>query len=211
MGLRNKNTKSRKEEAREMAQIQDSFNTGQLEQQMAMKKNQEQGEEENLLSVREAKADLRKALLGKELRIKQVKTEGGDIKQQPVWIDISEKELCNQKGFDMVWSEIEGFLNKNVTSSYLPAHTIENMCKGTLKTVIKQVKTHREEYGIENREDASQIVNIVRTALIANMNKSRGGRALQSKEKTVVEKITRALDSDTEQENSAGAFGGVFN
>lgn len=208
-----KNNKNEREQAKEMAkdraQIQESFTTGKLESNLALKKKQEQ-ENDDLLNVKEAKRDLRKALLGKELHIKQVKTEDGDIKQKPVWIDISKKQLCNQKGFDMVWSQVEGFLNKNVTGSYLPAHTISNMCKGTLKSIIKQIKTHHEEYGISNREDASEIVDIVRTALVANMNKARGGRGLKSKEKTVVEKITRALDGEEDEEKNDGPFGGVF-
>lgn len=205
----NSNKDKRKKEAREMAAIKDSFQTGKLEQRMAAKK-QEDKEEDNLLDVKQAKRDLRKALLGKELKIRKVETEGGDIVEKPVWIDISEKQLCNQKGFDMIWSQVEGFLNKNVTSSYLPAHTIENMCRGTLKTIIKQIKTHHEEYGIENREDASQIVDIVRTALIANINKARGGRALKSREKTVVEKITKALDSDSDQEGGKKGVPSIF-
>lgn len=210
IGRNNKNEREQaKEMAKDRAQIQESFTTGKLESNLAMKKKQEQ-ENDDLLNVEQAKRDLRKALLGKELHIQQVKTEEGDIKQKPVWIDISEKQLCNQKGFDMVWSQVEGFLNKNVTGSYLPAHTISNMCKGTLKAIIKQIKTHHDEYGIDNREDASEIVDIVRTALVANMNKARGGRGLQSKEKTVVEKITRALDSDEDEEKNDGPFGGVF-
>lgn len=191
----------RTEDAKKMAQIQDSFNTGKLEQRLAAKKNEDE-DSEDLLDVKEAKRDLRKALLGKELHIQKGKTEGGDIVQKPVWIDISEKQLCNQKGFDMIWSQVEGFLNKNVTGSYLPAHTIENMSKGTMKTIIKQIKTHHSEYGIENREDASEIIDIVRISMIANMNKARGGRGLKSKEKTVVEKITRALDSDEDEDES---------
>ena len=202
-----------KKEAQQMekkrAQIRESFTTGKLESGLAMKKNQEENSED-LLDVKQAKHDLRKALLGKELQVRKYETDDGDIVEKPVWIDISEKQLCNQKGFDMIWSQVEGFLNKNVTGSYLPAYTIENMCKGTLKTVIKQVKTHHEEYGIDNREDASEIIDIVRTALIANMNKARGGRGLKSKEKTVVEKITRALDSDEDDEKGSGGMPNPF-
>jgi len=187
----------RKEQYREQSAIKDSFNTGGLEGQMAARKQQQNQQKDDLVNPEDVKQNLRKALLGKETQMRQVKGETGQF--QRVTVDVSKKKLCNEKGFGMIWNEIEGTITKNLAGSYLPASTIERNNKSNVKTILDQIEKKHGEYGVDDTADASQIVDIVRTQILATSSKARGGRGLENREKTVVKKITQAIKGEDEK------------
>jgi len=189
-----------KKNMRDQAAIKDSINTGNLENQLAQKKEAERGNE--LLDVETTKEQLRKALLGQEKVATPVEDGDGNRRYQVQWKETSEKKLCNKKGFDMVWSQIESKLNDVVTGAYLPAQTIDKMVFAACGSIIIQIAVKPHVYGIDDTSDAREVVDIVRSTIMANSSRGRGGRALKSQEKTIVEKITRAETEDDDDGNS---------
>lgn len=185
----------RKEEYREQSAIQDSFDTSSssLEGSMAMQKQQKRSQKDDLINPEDVKHNLRRALLGEMTRWAPI-GDTGQFKKETV--QLTEEKLCNKKGFDMIWAEIEGTINKNLAGSYLPSSTIQKNVKSNIKTIIDQIEKKHEHYGIDDTSDASQIVDIVRTQIIATSSKARGGRGLESREKTVVKKITQAIKGE---------------
>lgn len=187
-----------KKDMKDKKQIDEAYSEGSLETTLAAHKAQEEGSNE-ILKLEEVKEDLRKSLLGKETRLVPAVDQNGDViegEYRKVEIETSEKQLINKKGFDVVWSIVNSYLNKNVLSAYLPRETVEKIMKGLVKQLSAQIAFHRFEYGISTWEDASTVVDIVRTTALANLSKSQGGRALESKEKTLVEKIVNSGDDD---------------
>lgn len=196
----------RKKDMRDQAAIKDSINTGGLENHLAQKKQDQRSNQ--LLDVEETKEQLRKALLGQEKVATPVKTQDGKERFQVQWKETSEKKLCNKKGFDMVWSQIESKLNDVVTGAYLPAKTIDKMVMAACYTIVKQIAVKPHEYGVSDTSDAAEIADIARSTIMANSSRGRGGRALKSQEKTIVEKISKTLTED--EEESGGKMPDLF-
>lgn len=198
-------SQDRKEQYREQAAIQDSNNTGNLENQMAAMKQKKRSQQKDLVDPEDVKKNLRRALLGKENKWQPVQGKEGQYRQ--ITVDVSKKKLCNEVGFGMIWNEVEGTITKNLAGSYLPASTIEKNIKSNIKTILDQIEKKHKEYGVDDTADASQIVDIVRTQILATASKARGGRGLQSREKTVVKKITQAIKGEEEDENFRDKIG----
>lgn len=219
---------------REQGALKDSISTNSLEARLVQNRKQDQDQTRNkLLETEEIRKNLKKALMGvqpvnvpvkyiqcrecssqyeqnidkcqkkdcgsTDLVVKQHQT-----KTKTKWVQTSEKQLVNQKGFDMIWSEVEASVNENVTGSYLPAKTIERLVYSTCGTLIMQIYVYPWRYGIQNTEDAKQVIDIVRKNVLATANKARGGRALKSQEKTVVEKISHAISGGEDTEDDSG-------
>lgn len=124
------------------------------------------------------------------------------------WVDRSEKQLLNNEGFNkIVWPEVEPAISGTVAGGYLKSQEISKINYSTLSTITQQFALYPWRYGVDNPSDMQQIGDIIRPPLIAHSSKARGGRGLESTEKTVMEKISRAVkgDSDDEKDN-----GGIF-
>lgn len=199
------------DQMREKLAVQDSMNISKTEARAAAAKADE--ESTDLFNVEQVKAQLRKSLLGGQYRQVYVDSNGKitydesqAVERKTMFFQTSTKQLINEEGFDAIWAEVQGFLNNNVQGSYLPSGIIEKECKGTLKTLRSQIMLNHEEFEVDNRQDASQIMSILRKNLVAAMHKSRGGRAMVNKERTLIEKITSAnTDSDDEKSGIPGS------
>jgi len=208
MGLR-RNKKSEEEKMREQAAIQDSVNTGGLEQQAMQRKQKDKKEGSNyLFDVEEARALIEKGLKGKETRLVNYRDkETGNIEQQTVEIDKRQRKLCNDDAAELYLSIAEnGALNHNTISGYLPASQIKKKVLGTMGPVFDQVifNHHMHGIGYKNTQDASSVISIVRNPLIDGMNKARGGRMIESQEKVRVEKESISREGGENQENDSG-------
>lgn len=208
MGLR-RNKKSEEEKMREQAAIQDSVNTGRLEQQAMQQKQKDKKEGSNyLFDVEEARALIEKGLKGKETRVVNYRDkETGNIEQQTVEIDKRQRKLCNDDAAELYLSIAEnGALNHNTISGYLPASQIKKKVLGTMGPVFDQVifNHHLHGIGYKNTQDASSVISIVRNPLIDGMNKARGGRMIESQEKVRVEKESISREGGENQDNDSG-------
>jgi hypothetical protein len=208
MGLRG-NKKSEEEKMREQAAIQDSVNTGGLEQQAMQQKQKDKKEGSNyLFDVEEARALIEKGLKGKETRLVNYRDkQTGNIEQQTVEIDKRQRKLCNDDAAELYLSIAEnGALNHNTISGYLPASQIKKKVLGTMGPVFDQVifNHHLHGIGYKNTQDASSVISIVRNPLIDGMNKARGGRMIESQEKVRGEKESISREGGENQENDSG-------
>lgn len=236
LGRGKSDEQKRREQMREQGALQDSLGTNKLEAGLVQQRQEQQEHTRNqLLDTRQVKTELKKALLGMEpvqvpveflecnncesrfrKNLDECEECGGsnfkrkqhETQKQLKWVQTSEKQLTSKKGFDMIWSEVQGSVNENLTGSYLPAPVIDNVVYSTCGTLIKQIYGNYWEYGIDNADDAAQVVDIVRKNVLATANKARGGRALKSQEKTVIEKISHAIsgDGDDDDKGVAGLF-----
>lgn len=205
-----RNKKSDKEKMREKAAVQDSMNTGGIEQQQINRKQQQQDNQNNnpLFNVEESRQLIEKGLKGKETKVMQYQDpDTGDIKQQVVEYDTRQRKLCNDDAAEL-YLEIcnSGALNQNTISGYLPARQIQRKVMGTMKPVFEHVlfDHHIHGVGYKNTQDASSISSIVRNPLIDAMNKARGGRMIESQEKVRVEKETTTRDANENQDDDSG-------
>lgn len=126
------------------------------------------------------------------------KHSGAQIK----WVQRSEDSLINKNGFHkVIWSEIEPTISSSVAGGYLKSSEVSKLNYSTLSTITMQLALRPWKYGVSNPTDMQEIGDIIRSPLIAHTSKARGGRGLQSTEKTVMEKISRAISSEDEDQN----------
>lgn len=213
MGIRN-NKKSDEEKMRERAAIQDSANTGSIEQQAVAQKQNERDQTENkLFDVEGARKRIQQGLLGYKKRIIQYKNPNtGEVKTEVKKTEQRSRQLCNEEAAGIFMDEANSFLNHNTITTYLPASTIQNKCKGTLQPIYKQIWKNWHIFNINGTEDAEDIVSIIRNPMIDATNKARGGRLIKNQEKIRIEKesISREGKSGDEDKTSDGALGGLF-
>ena len=205
MGIRDKKTEE--EKARERAAIQDSMQTGGIEQQAINQKQQEKkGNSNQLFDVESARQMIKEGLLGKKTKPVQVQNPETKEIQVKQYVEYSRKDsLCNEEGAYKFLDEANSFLNKNTISTYLPASTIENKGKGTLKEVYKQIIVNWHIYDI-NPEDAGDIISIIRNPMIDAMNKARGGRLIKNQEQIRVEKESISREGSSESDDNDSRF-----
>lgn len=210
MGIRNK--KSDEQRMRDQAAIKDSIDTGDIEAQAVAQKRKEKKETENkLFDVESARQRIREGLLGYREQIVNFKDpDTGDISARKIKDSTRKKKLCNEEGASVFMDEVNSFLNHNTISSYLPAKTIQNKSKGTLKAIYKQMIFNHHKYNIQSTEDAGDIISIIRNPMIDAMNKSRGGRMIQNQEKIRVEKESISREGGSDDEDSSSTLGGLF-
>lgn len=213
MGIRN-NKKSDEEKMRERAAIQDSANTVSIEQQAVAQKQNERDQTENkLFDVEGARKRIQQGLLGYKKRIIQYKDPNtGEVKTEVKKTEQRSRQLCNEEAAGIFMDEANSFLNHNTITTYLPASTIQNKCKGTLQPIYKQIWKNWHIFNINGTEDAEDIVSIIRNPMIDATNKARGGRLIKNQEKIRIEKesISREGKSGDEDKTSDGALGGLF-
>lgn len=202
---RNKKKDERKEMRRKAA-LQDSMNTGGIEQQAVQDKREERKEGSNyLFDVEESRELIEKGLKGKVTRKVRFKDENGDIQEGWQTIDTRQRKLCNDDAAEL-FLEIcnSGGLNHNTISGYMPAKQIKNKFLATMKSVYEQIIFNHHIHGIgyKDTQDASSISSIVRNPVLDAMNKARGGRMIESQEKVRVEKESISREGGENQEDS---------
>jgi len=203
------NGKSDEEKLRERAAIQDSSNIGQMEAQALNKKQQDKEDGNKLFDVEGARQRIKQGLLGYKMEVRRVKNDNGDIVEKKVPVSTREKQLCNSDGAGVFMDEANSFLNHNTISTYLPADTIENKCKGTLKPLYKQIFKNFHKFDINGTEDAEDIISIIRNPMIDATNKARGGRLIDNQEQIRVEKESISREGGTEEDDE-DTLGGLF-
>jgi len=209
MGLRdNDRSEERKKEMREQAAIKEASNTGSIEQRAVAQKQEEREQTSNkLFDVESARQRIREGLLGyREQIVKYRDPETGDVKTDVQKVNERDRQLCNEEAAGIFMDEANSFLNHNTITTYLPASTIENKCKGTLQPIYKQIWKNFHLFNINGTEDAEDIVSIIRNPMIDAMNKGRGGRMIKNQEQIRVEKesISREGGDDENQDDSRG-------
>lgn len=115
---------------------------------------------------------------------------------------ITDDSLMNKNGFyKVVWSEVEPAISSTVAGGYLRNSEVSKLNYTTLATITQQLALYPWRYGVDNPTDMQQIGDIIRPILIGHTSKARGGRGLESTEKTVMQKITQTLTGEEEEEN----------
>lgn len=201
--------KSDEEKLRERAAIQDSQNIGKMEAQALNKKQQDKEDGNKLFDVEGARQRIKQGLLGYKMEVRRVRTDDGDIVEKKVPVSTREKQLCNSDGAGVFMDEANSFLNHNTISTYLPADTIENKCKGTLKPLYKQIFKNFHKFDINGTEDAEDIISIIRNPMIDATNKARGGRLIDNQEQIRVEKESISREGGKEEDDN-DTLGGLF-
>jgi len=203
------NGKSDEEKLRERAAIQDSQNIGKMEAQALNKKQQDKEDGNKLFDVEGARQRIKQGLLGYKMEVRRVQNDNGDIVEKKVPVSTREKQLCNSDGAGVFMDEANSFLNHNTISTYLPADTIENKCKGTLKPLYKQIFKNFHKFDINGTEDAEDIISIIRNPMIDATNKARGGRLIENQEQIRVEKESISREGGKEEDDD-DTLGGLF-
>lgn len=215
MSITGDSDKKKKEEAmRKKAAQKDASQTQKIEAQaMAQKQKNKDQTENNLFDVESARQRIRQGLLGYKQQSKPVKNqETGDIEVVTYKWDERDRSLCNKEAAGIFMDEANSFLNQNTITTYLPAKTIENKCKGTLQPIYKQIFKNWHIFDIDGTEDAEDIISIIRNPMIDAMNKARGGRLIKQQEQIRVEKESVTRDEGSESDNDGGRnpLGGLF-
>lgn len=226
--------KSDEEKLEERMQMKESYNTGKMEQRLLAEEKEEKDKaRQTLLDPEEDKARLKQLLLNvKPVEVPRLvfycNNCGADFQEQPTkcteckrdssfvkkkagteikWTDRTEDSLMNSRGFHkVVWSEIEPSITSSVAGGYLKSDEVSKLNYSTLATITMQLALYPWRYGVDNPSDMQQIGDIVRNPLIAHTSKARGGRGLESTEKTTVEKISHKLQSNEDEEDDVTLF-----
>lgn len=211
MGLTG-NDKSKEEKMREQAAIKDSANTGKIEQRAVAQKQKEKQQTSNkLFDVESARQRIREGLLGyREQIIKYRDPDTGDVKTDVKKTNQRDRQLCNEEAAGIFMDEANSFLNHNTITTYLPASTIENKCKGTLQPIYKQIWKNFHLFSIDGTEDAEDIISIIRNPMIDAMNKGRGGRMIKNQEQIRVEKESISREGGEDDDDDSSGIGGLF-
>lgn len=219
-----------KKAKKDMQTHQDSLGTNKLEAALVSQRQEEQENTRNqLLDPEEDKQRLKQLLLNvKAVEVPQMfhfcqecaqehqgepdkcsncgQTDKGFVEKQSgskiKWVERSEDSLINHTGFHkVVWSEIEPTISSSVAGGYLKGSEVSKLNYATLSTITMQLALYPWRYGVDNPTDMQEIGDIIRSPLIAHTSKARGGRGLESTEKTVMEKISRAFTSEEEEDD----------
>jgi len=210
----------------------DTMNTGKLEQQAALKKEQEDGEA--VVDTEEAKEVLRKSWLGQKIDKKDVirysckncTAEYETVESPPetcekcgnrgferegivdkveVWVQVTENTKMNRDGFSSLWGTLLPYLTRAAQMSYLREGNIEKMLKATIRDLWSEILANFDDYEM-SPEHSKQVVGEALVIMVGAINKSRDGRGMVNQEKTTVEKIARRVGIGDEEESTI--FGG---
>jgi hypothetical protein len=197
---------------REQAAIKEASQTGNIEQRAVAQKQEEKQQSSNkLFDVESARQRIREGLLGYRERLDRYRDpESGEVQTQMVKVNERDRQLCNEEAAGIFMDEANSFLNHNTITTYLPASTIENKCKGTLQPIYKQIWKNFHLFDINGTEDAEDIVSIIRNPMIDAMNKGRGGRMIKNQEQIRVEKESISREGGSDDDDNDGTIGGLF-
>lgn len=232
MGILPGKGKTKEQKMREQRAEKDSFQVSKAEaQQLAKDQDEKDQARSQLLNPEEDKKKLKELLLNvKPVEVPQYlhfcNNCGTAFQQKPdekcpecnkgngftekqgsnskiKWVDRSEDELLNNNGFNkIVWSEVQPAISGTVAGGYLKSNEISKLNYSTLSTITMQLALYPWKYGVDNPSDMQQIGDIIRPMLIAHTSKARGGRGLESTEKTTMQKITRTLTGPDDEEDT---------
>lgn len=195
---------NQEEQLRKQMQAKDSLNTAKLEQALAQQ-NQD-NEEESFVDEEGAREVLQRSWLGKVMQEKPETNEDGEVVgYKTVWVPVSQKPKMNEKGFASLWGTILPYLTRAAQMSYMREKNIEKMLKATVRDLWLEILENFEEYEI-NPSNARQITDEALVLMMAAINKSRDGRGLVNKERTIVKKISSMI-SDEDESGSGSIFG----
>jgi Zn finger protein HypA/HybF involved in hydrogenase expression len=225
-------------EEKKQLQLRQLAGEGKVEQASAMQKLDEKENGNDMFDLKQTKQDLKKALQGKDLRLVDVyrfkcgscdtqfqdyKTpracpycskqdtlkREGTVGETHIWVQTSEEQLVNDRGFDVIWREVESALNDNIQGSYLQQEIVEKEAKQTLKSIIYKLWPRHQRYGIYEKPDLGQVTGIIRKNLVAALNKARQGRAMINNERIITEKRNR-MEGENQDDSSGGWPGPSF-
>lgn len=223
-----KTPEQKREEAVKRQEVrQSSLNVDKLEAQLAASRQKEQENTRNqLLDVTQDKEKLKKLLLNVDEQYvpdfqyycqncgeKVEKSPCSDcgeeenfVKRQDGYtvqtVEVLDDSLMNRRGFHkVVWSQIESNLGSGVAGGYLSKKEVNRLNYVTLGEITNQLALRPWLYGISNPSDMGQISDITRTPIVSHTSKARGGRGLESTEKTLVEKVSQAITGEEEEED----------
>jgi len=200
------NKKSEEEKMRNKMSIQESYNTGSIEQQELQRKQKNKKPENSpTFDVKSIRNLIEKTLKGKIVKYTHWRdSETGDIKTEKNEIETTNRKLCNEDAANRYLNYTDNVLNHQTISSFLQASQIEKMTLGTMGPVYDETifKHHINGIGYKNTEDAASIISTIRNPVITALNKSRNGRMIESQEKVRVEKSVENTSSENQDSSS---------
>jgi len=218
------------DQVKERLKAKDTQNTGQLEQRLAAKKAQEKEEGDGVVDEEGARQVLRKSWLGQEIQQREVKkysckncsksyqsvkppekcpncgNQGfentGVVDEIEAWVQVTDNPKMNREGFASLWGTILPYLTRAAQMTYVKPDNIAKMVLDTVRAVQREILDNMFEYDIDPA-NAPQITNETFVLIYSAASKSRDGRSMVNKERTLVEKISR-MASDDEDEGVLG-------
>ena len=204
---KNKNTeeRKRKQERREKLALQDSHNTGSIEQQeVQRKKKKKDNENSPTFDVKSARLIIERILKGKIVKYNNYRDpKTNEIKTNKEVITTTRRKLCNEDAANRYLNYANNVLNHNTISSNLTPSQIQKMTLGTMGPVFDETifKHHINGIGYKNTEDAGTIISTIRNPVITALNKARYGRMIESNEKVRVEKSVENITEDKQKDD----------
>jgi len=223
---------NREEELKKRLEAKDTQNTGRLEQNLAAEKAKEKENSEGVVDEKGARMVLRKSWLGEELQDREIKKfsckkcgnehklikppkEGcvncgndgfqneGVIDEVQLWTKVTRNPKMNREGFASLWGTILPYLTRATQMTYVKPENISKMVLDTVRAVQREILENMSEYEI-TPANAPQITNETFVLIYSAASKSRDGRSMVNKERTLVEKISRMASSE---EDESGVLG----
>lgn len=193
---------SKDNEVNERLAAQDTMNTGKLEQALAQQKKAEKDDNDSIVDDDDAKEVLQRSWLGKITQEKpKLNDDGQLIGYETVWVSVSSNSKMNEEGFSSLWGTLLPYLTKAAQMSYLREDHIEKLLKATIRDLWSEILANFEEYDMDP-ENSKQVVGEALTIMMGSINKSRDGRGMVNKERTLVEKIARRAGIEDEDDGS---------
>lgn len=152
--------------------------------------NEDKSGSESLQDTSKVKQNLKASLRGMKLE-ESWNEEKGDWEKE--WVqDEDRKALINHQGLEDLWSLVEPMVSETAAGSNLSSKDVAVEGFQSMKAVIGSIIVKKDEYGIDDSEDASIIVHAINDAAKNNLKKSEDGRLLKHHEESTQRRIFRA-------------------
>ena len=175
---------------REQQQAQNYAKSRNIKQLAASNNNEDKSGSESLQSTSQVKQNLKSSLRGMKLE-ETWNEEKGDWEKE--WVeDEDRKALINHQGLEDLWSLVEPMVSETAAGSNLTGKDVAVEGFQSMKAVIGSVLVKKDEYEIEDLEDATIIVHAINDACKNNLKKAEGGRLLKHHEESTQRRIFRA-------------------
>lgn len=155
---------------------------------------------ESLQKTDRVKRQLKKTLLGMEEK-ENFNKEKGEWETKLVKKEGVEP-LINRQGLEDLWALIEPIVSETAAGSNLSAGDVSQEGFQAMRDLAKAIAVKNDEYGIEDQEDASLIVQAFNSACKNNLKKAEDGRLLKHHEESTQRKVFRTEGG--EQQESGG-------